>query len=402
MNDMKYYLKACVTFITLLACLGSLSGCFDRRELDTICIVLGVAIDAAQEPGNIDLTIQMANPSGSSGSDAKEKTKTSKSSAESSGSSSEFINISQSGHQVNYIIREMQHKMSRKIYVAHSENIIFGEELAKIGVRDCLDFFNRAPEARLTLKVFVARGKASEVYETIPTFEKSPSAELSKTLQKQEITSHVPVVTEFEFIRAMVSKTTAPVAPIVSIIEENDQKKLFIDGCAVFKESRMVGEMNDTQTRGLLFITNKVKTAVLETMVLDATVTTEIRSSKSSVTPILYTDGTVVMNVNVTTTVGLGDQSGTVNITDTENLPAFLQAAEETIKEEIYNAVDQSKSLNADVFGFGEAIGRKYPDEWKDMKDQWDALYQEVKVDINVTVKEGGGGRITGPLVPVS
>jgi hypothetical protein len=48
----------------------------------------------------------------------------------------------------------MQNKMSRMVYVAHSQNIVIGEELAREGVRDVLDFFARAPEARMT-QVFI-------------------------------------------------------------------------------------------------------------------------------------------------------------------------------------------------------------------------------------------------------
>ena len=63
--------------------------------------------------------------------------------------------------------------MSRLIYVAHSQALIMSEDLARNGVRDSLDFFARAAEARMTVYVFVAEGKAKAILDVEPEFEKT-------------------------------------------------------------------------------------------------------------------------------------------------------------------------------------------------------------------------------------
>ncbi len=395
---MKRCLKYITNIIILLTCLSVLSGCFDRRELDTLGIVMGVAIDKAESEGKTELTVQLVNVAGGQSSKSS-KSKDSK--AGESGGSSAFINITRTGGSINYIIREMQHKMSRRIYVAHSQVIILGEELAKSGVRDALDFFARAPEARMTLHVFVAKGKGSEVLKVDPEFEKMPSTELTKMLEDQKITSHAPIITEFEFVSTMISKTTAAVAPIIILEEEEDGRKMIaVAGSAVFKESIMVGELDEEQTMGLLFIKNKIKTGVMQLSILDTPSTIEIRQAKSKVRPILYSDGSAVFNVEVNVTVGLGDQSGTVNLADPDNTAVMLSVAEAAVKEKIQGTIMKSKELNADVFGFGEYLNRKYPDQWKEMKNEWDALYKNITVNVTVKAKADGSGRIVKPLVP--
>jgi spore germination protein KC len=392
---MKQFSKFALRAAIILMCITCLSGCFDRRELDTMGIVMGVAIDKAEAEGETELTVQMANPSGKSGSKGKKSME-----KDGGGASQAFINVSNTGQNINYIVREMQHKMSRRIYVAHSQVIVFGEELAKNGVRDALDFFARAPEARMTLYVFVAKGKAKDVLEVTPEFEKMTSTELVKTLKDQKITSHAPIVTEFEFVSLMISKTTAAVAPVITLAEEDGRELLTVAGSAVFKDARMVGELGEQETRGYLYIKNKVKTGVLQLDVLETPATIEIRKAKSKVTPFLYTDGSVVFNVDVDLTVGLGDQSGSLNLAAPENTAAMLSAAEAAVKGEIQGAVEASKEFNADVFGFGEYLNRKYPDQWKELESEWDKLYKNVTVNITVEAKADGSGRITRPLVP--
>ena len=114
--------------------------------------------------------------------------------------------------------------------------------------------------------------------------------------------------------------------------------------------------------------------------------------------PVLYEDGSVEYNIEVYVTVGLGDQTGSINLADAENVTKFLAAVEDGIKSEIQSVVDQTKKLNADVFGFGEAIRMKYPDQWKDMEDNWDAIFPQVVVNSTVKAKSDGSGAITEPL----
>ncbi|NLA87192.1 MAG: Ger(x)C family spore germination protein [Clostridiales bacterium] len=388
--------KKVVKISIAVICITCLSGCFDRRELDTMGIVMGVAIDKAESEGETELTVQMANPAGESASGSKGK----ESMEKEGGKSPAFVNVTSTGRNINYIVRQMQRKMSRMIYVAHNQAIVFGEELAESGVRDALDFFARAPEARMTLNVFVAKGKAKDILGIEPEFEKVTSTELIKILRDQKITSHAPIVTEFEFVSTMVSKTTAAVAPIVRIINEDETDRLSVSGCAVFKDSIMVGELSEVETRGLLFVKNKVKTGVFELKILNTPATIEIRKSRTKTQPVLYTDGRVMFNVDVNMTVGLGDQSGDLNLAAPENSHAMLSAVESAVKDEIKSAVEKSKELNADVFGFGEHLNRKYPDQWRDMRERWDEIYKNITVNTTVKVKADGGGRIDRPLVP--
>ncbi|SHH94673.1 spore germination protein KC [Sporobacter termitidis DSM 10068] len=390
----RYVLNTAV----LLACLSCLTGCFDRRELDTLGIVMGVAIDKGKDEGDTELTVQMANPSGGK---SESKGKASKEDGGgSSGSSSAYINVSNAGKNMNFVVREMQNKMSRRIYVAHSEVLVMSEELARAGVRDCLDFFARAAEARMTPFVFISKGNAKDILEIEPEFEQLPSMELAKMLRDQKVTSHAPMTTEFDFVTNLMSKTTSAVAPIVSVINDGGIERLIVSGCAVFKQSKMVGEMDETDTRGLLFVQGKVKNGVFLADIQGETATIEIRDGQCKVTPILYTDGTAEFNVREEVTVGLGDQSGTYNLADPEHTQDLLNASQAVIKSEIQQAVDKSKELEADVFGFGEYIYRKYPEQWNQMKDKWDELYKNIKVNVTVVAKGDGSGRTVKPIAP--
>jgi spore germination protein KC len=56
----------------------------------------------------------------------------------------------------------------------------------------------------------------------------------------------------------------------------------------------------------------------------------------------------------------------------------------EEIKSQVVAAVEKSFSLDADVFGFGDAVHRKYKKEWKDLKPRWDEIYPRIEVVVKV------------------
>lgn len=389
---MKNYKKTVFRVFAIILLLLCLGGCFDRRELNTLGIVLGVALDKGEKEGQTEMTVQMADINGGqSGSSSK---------ASKGSGSTEYVNMTNSGASINSILRRFEHKLSRKIYMPHNQVIIFSEEFAKQGVSDSLDFFARAPEARMTLYIFVAKGKAADVLDVEPEFENIPSSELSKILLDQRITSEAPIVTEFEFVSALISSTTSAVAPIVEIKEEKERKVLNVSGCIVFKGDKAVGELNNTQTRGYLMIMNKVKSEAIEVNLLGEKATVEIAKAECKVKPEIKEDGSVLYKIDVEATGSLGDQSGEINMAELENAKLLEKEAQLAIKREMEEAIKKATGMGTDIFGFGEMINRKYPRKWSKMKDKWDEDFKIIKYEIAVKMTVIGSGRIVAPLHP--
>lgn len=52
------------------------------------------------------------------------------------------------------------------------------------------------------------------------------------------------------------------------------------------------------------------------------------------------------------------------------------------------------ENYQADVLGFGEAIHRANPTEWRKIKDDWQTIYPEVEVNVKVNVYTRGLGTL--------
>jgi Ger(x)C family germination protein len=313
---------------------------------------------------------------------------------------SNYFNVKESGASTLSILQETTLTLSRRLYFSHNQLIIFGEDLAKAGVRDSFDFFVRHSEPRLTAYVLVAKGKAEDILDTQPSFEKIPASEISELMEDSSGSIEKPTVFAYEFALGLLSKTTAAIAPIVEVREERGKKHFYLSGLAAFKDDRLAGELDEKECRGYQWVTGKVKHGGMSIPIDGEFADIVIISSKSKVTPMVLDDGTVKMKVEITGEGFLGSQAGSNNFNVPENAGNLQKMTEQTIKKEIEDTLNKTRAMGADIFGFGEIAYRKYPRQWKALEPQWDEIYKNIEVETDVKIKITGTGSLQKNLYP--
>ena len=87
-----------------------------------------------------------------------------------------------------------------------------------------------------------------------------------------------------------------------------------------------------------------------------------------------------------------------VELTNTEMLKMLEQRNTAVIKNEIESVLKKAqREWGVDIFGFGEAVHRKYPREWKELKDQWRDVFPNIKVQVKVDSKLRTAGLSAAP-----
>ena len=368
-----------------------LCGCGSSRELNDLGIVLGVGIDKDVESGTVQITAQVVK--------AGEISSSGKKNGGSEGKA--YVNFKDTGNTVFAAVRDITTQSSRKLYFPHSQVLILGRSAAEDGVTKYLDFFMRDPETRLNVYILVARDSAEGVLDTEPQLEKTPANMIFRLVEGEaKSTSQAMAVRLRDFKDSLMVKTNAPVAPIVEISDDGDQKTAKINGTAVFKGDRMVGELDKIEGRGLLWVLGKVEGGIIETTSSQGNwVSLEIVRAKGSFSTELV-NGKVKITITILEEGNIGEQAGPENLTTLSEV-AFLEKQKgEVIKNEVLAAIQKAQELDADIFGFGESIHHKYPKEWTAMEDNWDEIFSEIEVEVKVEAKLRLTGRINRPAVP--
>ena len=368
-------MKLILCFFMLFA----LSGCSGAREINDLEIVIGMGVDKDDDHGNILLTAQVVkeNASGESSENGG-----------GGGDSKAFWNVSSKGISIFDAVRQMTHKTGNRLFVSHNQAVIFGNDIAKEGLQEYIDFFLRAHEMRPTALILVAKDRASDVMDAKAETEKYPAFNIAKLVENYGHTSNFYAVNMKDFASCLMSSTTAPMAPLVSIIQNGENKEIYVSGMVAFKEGKMVGELNHDEVRGLLWVLGKVKSGVIivSSPNEEGHVVLEIMKAKSKVTPEIK-DGNIVMNIKIKEDSSLSEQTTTENLATKEAFEKIQEAAAEVIRQEVMAAFDKSRESNVDIFGFGEKLHKKYNKEWNDLKDNWDAIYPTIELNIDVETK---------------
>ncbi len=354
----------------------TLSSCWSRKDLGTLAIVLGTALDKADNPDDMKLTAQVVKPeqigAGATG--------------EGSSSSGEkaYTNVTQTGSSMLTIVRKITHMQSRKLYFAHNEVIIMSEDLARQGISNVLDGFTRDLETRMNVKVLVSRGEASKILEEDINFEKLPASHIVNMLDNQQFNSETVSVTLRDFSIATLSTTISPVAPIIEIHEVENEKYLRLQGTAIFKNGKMIGELSKDQTKGFMVVTNRAKSGVVTIETESGQVILEIFDLMSHFKPIKKADGSFTIELNVEIESVLQSNETDEQMSTPKNQEMLKEKLNELITQEIESTRNKAAQLSADIFGFGEAIERVYPKDWEKIKEDWDRIFKDINLDINI------------------
>ena len=386
---MKGLNRTIVTLLTFIILTLSTTGCWNRRELPSLGIVMGVGMDKVEDSDKLEVTAQII------------KTSELKSSSEGGAGGSKadaYWNAKNTGDSMFSIIRDFTHKSNRKLYWPHNKVIIFGHSLAEQGVEEHLDFFVRDQETRLEVLMLVAEDKASEVLDVNPKLEKIPSVGISDLMDSQAANSQTTLIQLNQFTTRLMSRTTAPIAPIIQILGKGDQKELAVSGTAVFKKDKLVGQMNKKETRGLLWVIDKVKSGIIDISCpdQDGTVNLEIIHSKSKITSEIN-DNKPYIKIEVKEEGNLASQTCSANLVSPDAVATLEELESAAIEDEIKSALSKAKKLNADIFGFGEIMHKKHPKEWWEMKDNWEEIFPDLEVEIVVDAKLRRSGTIKRP-----
>lgn len=381
-----------MTFLLKIAlCMGlitNLTGCWGLHELNTLAIVQGVGLDKRADQDQTDVTVQISKPTGSHQSKKEGGNDTAKA----------YWNVTNTGDTFSSALRQFTNDSIRRLYFPHNKVVIFGRDLAKDGVQTYVDFFIREHENRLTVKVLVANHKARAILEVQPRLENITASDISDMLQNQSILAKSAQVNLKQFASRLMSKTAAPVVPIVDISSEEGKEKIVISRLAVFKKATLAGELNMAEARGLFWVIGKVKGGILEVAAPDGEgkASFEILRSKSKIIPKIQ-NNKVSFLIKIKEEDMLHSQSSPKNLTLVPVSKALGKVKNDAIHNEVMAALKKAKKMNADIFGFGEIVHKKFPKQWRKMESEWDDLFPNLEVEVQVESVMRRVGTISKP-----
>jgi spore germination protein KC len=377
-----------VILLTILLATLFLTGCWNRREIEALGFVMAVGVDQ-RENGQTEVTVQVAKPEALGKRDGGGK------------AVKAFTTYSASGRIIAEAVGNLGKESPRSLWFGHNQVVIIGEEMARRGVLPVMDWLAREPELRREMWVLVARGKAKDLLEAEVEFERIPAKGILRLIKARGVASLAQAIRANEFLRVLSTKHTSVTTSVITISNEpKGGEKLTpefrLEGAAVFRGSTLVGFLDAIETRGMLWVTGKLRRGIVVVPYPEdenERVALEIVRASGEIEP-RTEDGRISFVVKIRAEGAIGEQTSSANLATPFALEELERRERQVIEEEIAAALRRAKELKADIFGFGETLHREFPSLWRELKEEWVsegfpeiALIPEIKTVLRRTGK---------------
>ncbi|MED3835970.1 Ger(x)C family spore germination protein [Peribacillus frigoritolerans] len=387
----RHFMKHVLLLLVICGTTPFLSGCWDRIEITDLAIVTAAAID---KKGNnqIELSVQVFIPSSISSGGGQ-------GGSSQGGSGVTTMVRNEKGSNISDALSKLQSKLPRKVFWGHCKVFVFGEKLAKEGIQEQLDFLLRHPQPREKANVYVSKGEAKPILESLPPLE-NYSGEVLRELSDLHIGM---LVTMQDLDEMLTGRPQAAALPIVKILPPaKGQTKLqgipYIVGTAVFKKDKMTGTMTEKETRGLLWLRDEVEsyTVTFQPKGVKGKISLSPVSAKVKIIPQIINDKWKLL-VKISTD-GAVIQNGTnLNLSNPKSLKAAERAYQKDIENRIRMAFLHIQHKKSDILGLGKDFYRKYPKQFNKVDNHWDEIFAEMEVEVDVVAHIRRQGYINKP-----
>ena len=397
--------KILIFLLILLLILITLLGSNSVNSLDNLAYVVAIGFDI-KDNGKLELSFQIALPSGSEGS-----------SGSTSSQSSDSIVTSVECNTFESGVNLVNSYLSKELNLSHCKAIVFSEEIAFQGIGEYLYTLINHVEIRPTCNVIISKCNAKYfLNNSSPLLEQLSSKYYEIASTSEKVTGYTYNITLLDFFSDFADSFTECFATLGSVndggsdnrdssISANGtddsyvasetpidaQKNIENLGLAVFKGDKLVGELNGLECIAHLILTNELDNAVISvpspfesTNYIDLYIT----DSKCK-TKVYLSNGIPYIKPDIDLSCRIISMSDDYKDLTEENILLIEEYTKYYIERFIYDYLYKTaKVFKSDITAFGKYAVSNFStlNEWDEYN--WLDNYQNsfFNVDINIDI----------------
>lgn len=311
--------------------------------------------------------------------------------------------------------------VNRELSLVHTKVVIFGEPLAKRGLRPALSILARYRELRRNIFICVARGEAREIFSmNTPDLEKSFAKYWEGVKLLQSTMALHPGTLFQEFISA--SETRGKAGTMIYLAANKNSKSgnpdklkvppAFIKGdlavksgdiprtggdpveylgTAVFKGDKLCDVLDFTETRAFLALTGEFRRGMFtmqDPLDKNSYIAIELKQGLPPKVKIDIKNNEVVINEQQSLEGDLLAIQSNINYaTDLIKQKLLEKAVEKHIEELSLAMIKRLQKKKIDVIGYGDYARRKFLTSRQWQQFDWLQNYQDAEVNLDVSFK---------------
>lgn len=158
-----------------------------------------------------------------------------------------------------------------------------------------------------------------------------------------------------------------------------------LDGYAVFDGTKLLGYVTNKVSRGLNWVNSKIVSSVLivKNMKDDKPISMEVISSNSK-TKVTMNDDKPEATVEIDFSTNTAEVMTQEDPFNEEGIKNLNKQQDEIVKSEVESIIKYAQENGVDILGLNDVIYHKYPLKWEKIQDNWDEVFRNMKISVEV------------------
>ncbi|MFJ7826502.1 Ger(x)C family spore germination protein [Psychrobacillus sp. NPDC096623] len=282
-------------------------------------------------------------------------------------------------------------KLSKKIMVGQMRVILLSEELAKDNIHHYIETNLENASVSNSLYLAVVEDQMASLLEYKYKNIEDVGQHIYRLLEQNIQQEHMISSTLHEIAHDMYMAGNDIAMPII----KKDEELVGISGIALFKGDKMVGRLSAEDSFFVKLIRDNFKSGIFETVLEKDNIPSDILKTKPNEVSLafdairskrelkLVNPTTPEFDLNLKVKAQILEINPDVNLDDPKKVAKLEKAISKNLTSDILRIIDYGKSIESDVFGFGE----KYRSSVRGSNltnEKWHELYKNMKVNVKV------------------
>ncbi len=391
--------------LLIIMLLATCVGCWDRRDPEVRGYVLATALDYDPDRDLYQIIVQIAHVMG-------QVEEEHRGGNPDPGEPRPFWVLSAYGETPYHAREQLVEGTSRELFWAHNMVTLFSEDLARSGLYPALDFLERERQLRLISRPLVVQGNVRKLMEAEFPLEETGARGLQRQMATLQFDADIfPTM----FLSAVYNQLEQPGREIViGRVEvladdsggEGDEDDMVVPparlgGAAAFTNDVFSGWFEPDEFRGWMHLVGgEHQSSYLVPSPGEEGASVALKSISETVRMYPVVDGDEVrIRIEMKARAKIQEYTGKHEmLRDDQFIDSLRRRSAEALRADIEATIRRCQELESDVLGFGNLIYRKKPQKWWEIEDDWDEMFPELRVDIDVQLVIKRAGLIGPPV----
>lgn len=309
---------------------------------------------------------------------------------------------------ISKAMEKLQDYASRdSLFFAHTHYLLIGEDAARKGTGEFLDFLERMPQMRTDVSLFITReSEAATLIAGAGDGQYDVTDELSSLEQDVQRLGGSRVYSCVEVSRRLAESGAALVCAIAPadtegiIFSGGGGLSTLPAGYAVLKDGKLIGYISDDTSKGVNLLEGTLSSGPVAVWGEDGgIITLSVTGSSAKIKPVWREDGSLqALRVEAEISAAIQELENSAVSAQDDYLTQTAAQLAERARGWIAGVLAFSAEQGADFLALGQQIRRADPVKFASMPDAWPAILPHLAFDISVTASIQHGYENSGPI----